>query len=195
MLYIFLTVVILSGCVPGNTRVDLENARIADKAQKNGDWNTARKHWAIAVTNANPRDVSPQGMAIYNYEYGRALGVTCHFESSEVYLLRAHEIDVKSNGPYFNDLIELARLNLDQKKWDKTIEYYDKVMPELERINAEEDSPHEFANLLDEYAEALEGLNKSEASSYRQKASDIRDKNPKGYSITDRTPYGSQCTN
>lgn len=180
--------------MPGNTRVDLENARIADKAQKNGDWETARKHWAIAVANANPRDVSPEGMAIYNYEYGRSLGVTCHFESSETYLLRAYELDSRVNGPKYHDLIELARLNHDQQKWEKTIEYYDKVMPELEKINAEKESPHEFANVLDEYANALEGLNKPEANSYRQRAKQIREKHPKGYSITDRTPYGTQCS-
>ena len=83
---------------------------------------------------------------------------------------------------------------MDQKKWSQAINYFDSAMPELEKINASNESPHAYADILDEYAQALSGLNKPEAKDYFQRANEIRKKYPKGYSITDRTPYGTQCS-
>ena len=186
----------LFGCVDTiNQRSEINHAQTAYSAQTRGDWDTARRHWAKAVVNANLANEPDEKLAILNYEYGRSLGVTCFFDESEKYLNTAYELDKKTNGPSYNDLIELARLNLDQKKWDKAINYFDKAMPELERVNAETKAPHAYADILADYAKALEGLNRSESAEYSQRAENIRKDNPQGHSITDRTPYGTQCTN
>ena len=93
--------------------------------------------------------------AIFYFEYGRSAGVTCFFDIAEDYLNKAYKLDSKIGGPSFLSLVELFRLNLDQKKFQEAIDYFLKALPELERVNAPSESPAEFSKLLDEYAIAL----------------------------------------
>ena len=198
-----LIMIILSGCVPKayDTKEEAYLA-IADESSikafselEKGNWASARKWFSDAVVGAQLGKAKPEALAILYYEYGRTLGVVCKYDESEFFLNKANKLDAYLKGPRYMSLVELARLSLDQKKWDKTIDYFDQAMPELERINVQTKAPHAYADILDEYAKALEGLNKPEATEYHQRANDIRKKYPQGHSITDRTPYGTQCTN
>ena len=63
----------------------------------------------------------------------------------------------------------------------------------LDTINASTDAPHAYADILDDYASALENSNKKDVEQYRQKAKKIRDKSPKGFSVTEKTPYATEC--
>lgn len=186
----------LVGCATAINQKNVNNHMTAAiNATNGGDWDLSRRHWAKVVVNAQLANVAEQKMAVYNYEYGRSLGVTCYFKEAEEYLNLAYQQDINTDGPAYNDLIELARLNLDQKKWKESIIYFQKVLPILDKINASTGAPHAYADILNDYANALKNSNNQNSKKYRQEAKDIRDKNPKGYSITERTPYGSQCLN
>jgi hypothetical protein len=55
-------------------------------------------------------------------------------------------------------------------------------------------SPIAHADILDEYAKALSGIKEeAKATTIRKEARKIRQLNPEGYSISERTPYGTHC--
>jgi hypothetical protein len=91
-------------------------------------------------------------------------------------------------------LLELARLMHDQKHFDKAIPYYERGIQAMEKVDAANKAPIGFADALDEYAHSLnETGNESEAKAILGRADEIRLRNPEGYSISDRTPYGTKC--
>lgn len=166
----------------------------AQKAVQNNDFNTAREYWVKAVENSELGKEPEQKLAVLYYEYGRALGVTCFFDESETYLKKAYEFDKKTNGPVYMSLTELGRLNLDQKNYNEALEYFNEVLPMLESMNAHIKAPMEFSFILDEYVEMLNKTGKEEeAQRNKQRALEIRKNNPRRFSITERTMYGSQC--
>lgn len=178
---------------PMNRENATKHANAGGNAAASGNWDTARKEWAQAVKNGELGNIPEQHQAIFYYEYARAAGVTCFFDISETYLNKAYELDKKIGGPYFLSLVELFRLNLDQEKYIVAIKYFKKVLPVLEEINAPTQSPAEFAKLLDEYSVALKSIGKNnEARKLKDRSNKIKRKAKN--SITDRTPYGSSCS-
>jgi tetratricopeptide (TPR) repeat protein len=163
-------------------------------AQARGDWDAARRAYAIAVNNVARSD--PRTNAIYHYEYGRSLGVTCFFVEAERELNIAYDFDQRAGQALYLSLVELARLNLDQRKFPQAALYFERALSEIDRANVAKVSPMAYADTLDEYASALSGAgHQLEAAATIKRASEIRSNNPKGHSITDRTPYGRQCAN
>jgi hypothetical protein len=52
-----------------------------------------------------------------------------------------------------------------------------------------------YADILEEYALALDGAGRREEAVHtRKELAQVRSANPKGFSTTDRTPYGRDCT-
>jgi len=188
--------IIFTACA---STINVHNAnkhfKVANDATKAGDWDTARRQWAKTLVNAELSDkVSPQNMAIINYEYGRALGVQCFYEKSEEYLIRAYKLDLEINGPSFMDLVELARLNFDQKKFNESIPYFENAIRSLEEVKYDTKAPIGFRDILKEYSIALKNVGShGKVKMVDSRIKDINSKNTKGYSITDRTPYGTQC--
>ncbi len=132
-------------------------------------------------------------MAVLNYEYGRSLGVTCFYDEAESYLLKAYELDQQSSGPAYMSLTELARMNLDRGHFIQAVNYYQKLLDEFPE-EMQKKAPIGYADILDEYATAIGRTPRFvEAIDVRKLERKIREEHPEGYSITDRTPYGSQC--
>lgn len=183
------------GCASAlNKKSALIHARSAQAEIANGNWDSARRHWAKAVVNGELGEMTPQAQAVFNYEYGRSLGVTCNYSESEIYLRKAYDLDKAINGPIYMSILELARLNYDQSKFKKAKEYYAQVIPLLDSVSTEKESPMEYSNVLLEYSDVLfrQGVI-HKAESLKKHAEQIRVENPEGYSITDRTPYGRHC--
>mgnify|MGYP003793209655 FL=1 len=177
-----------------NTANARRHANTAAAASKAGDWATARTEWAQALVNAQLAGASSQHLAVFNYEYGRALGVQCFWDQSETYLLKAYELDRQAGGPEHMSLVELSRMKFNQKQYDRSAQYYRRAIEALEQINASAKAPAEFSVILDEYAEALRRCGKDQdADLVQARANEIRSRDPGGRSITDRTPYGTQC--
>jgi len=187
---------ILTGCVGG---INLYNANqyadAANAATRRGDWDGARRLWARVVVNADLGHAAKKRRALFYYEYGRATGVTCFFDLSEEYLNKAYELDRETAGPVYMSLLELARLNSDQKKYAQAIGYFERAIPELERVNAQMEAPIEYANILDEYSIVLSVVDRdADAAAAKSRAAMLRANNKGRYSISDRTPYGTQCS-
>ena len=190
------TTVALSGCVSAiNEKVADNYSQVGAQAQARGDWDTARRAYARSANNVDLAGSSIQRRAIFHYEYGRSLGATCFFEEAERELNLSFELDKQGRQPLYLSLIELARLTLDQKKFAQSIAYFERAFPELDQANAAKDAPAAYADILDEYAAALVGAGRSDvAARSTQRGAEIRGANPKGRSLTDRTPYGKHCT-
>lgn len=193
ILLILAAVIFLSGwAAPINRQNALDYAKVAESSSKSGDWDAARRQWARTVGNADLGGMDESTRAIYYYEYGRAAGVTCFFDIAEEYLNKAYELDKKIGGPTYLSLNELFRLNLDQKKYNEAVAYFRRALPELEKMNASNETPAEFSKLLEEFSIALDGIgNMEEAKEVRARASKVKEQAE--YSITERTPYGLHC--
>lgn len=187
----------LFGCAaPINERIATNYASVGVEAQARGDWDAARRAYARSAKNADLASSSPQRRAVFHYEYGRSLGATCFFDEAERELHLAYDFDKQAGQPLYLSLVELARLTLDQQKFSEAISYFKRALQELDRVNASKDAPMAYADILDEYASALLAEGRMQVSKDLEKrASEIRGDNPKGFSITDRTPYGKHCTN
>jgi tetratricopeptide (TPR) repeat protein len=158
-----------------------------------GDWDSARRHFARAVGNGNLANLPASNMAVFNYEYGRSLGVTCFYDEAETYLLKAYELDQESDGPTYMSLTELSRLLMDQQRYEEAARYFERLFNELPEKTIHE-APIGHADILGEYAVVLSKIGRyDEAIDIRNRERSIREANPEGHSMTDRTPYGSHC--
>ena len=166
----------------------------AQNATAAGDWESAYEYWGRALVNARMSDTRDQTLALINYEYGRASGVLCKFSESEESLKLALSLDRNTAGPIYMSLLELGRLNLDQKKYVEAIPYYEELVKILDESGIDKESPMEYSFVLDEYAETLvEAGRKLDGERLVEKAKKLRGDNQNRFSITDRTPYGSRC--
>jgi tetratricopeptide (TPR) repeat protein len=191
---IFIFGLMIYSCGPSLSTGVRHHINIAYQAQYNGSWGTAETHFGKALIQAESEGASGSVLAILNYEYGRALGVTCSFKESEEYLLKALELDEKNNGETFKDLTELARLHYDQGHYPKAILYFERNIPILDRLDAPDKAPIAYSDILFEYSQALQHTgNTSKAENLKNKAMEIRNKYPEGHSSTERTPYGKYC--
>lgn len=182
-------IILIAGCATG--MAPDRDYQQAVKFQMQGDWDAARESWARAVANIDDSSATIEQQAVYHYEYGRSLGMTCHFDEAERELLEAYRLDAESDGPDYMSLTELARLNLDQKKYAESALYFERLL-----VYADERTPQpvEMAEILDEYAAALAGTgNETEAEIERKKGEAIRREYPQAASMTERAVYGSQC--
>lgn len=185
----------LAGCVTVTEQVTAGNyAVVGRQAEQRGDWGTARGAWQGAVASGQQGQLPPRAKAVLELNYGRTLGVTCRFDEAEFHLMNAYRLDKDSGGPAYVALLELARLNFDQKRYEAAANYFGEGVGDVRQAGIVERAPGEFANVLDEYAVALAGAERAtEAAAIWQQAAAIRRKDPTLSVIADRTPYGTQC--
>jgi len=189
---LILALFIVSCAAPINRKSSINYAITAQAALQKNDWNTARKYWAKAVVNAELGNSNPKRLAALSYEYGRALGVNCFFSESETYLKKSYDLDSTNSGPAHMSLLELARLNYDQKKYKEAAFYFEKLIPIYDKFNAEAKDPTGVALVFKEYSNALSSIDKkTKATTFSQRASELEKIGNK--SNTERTPYGTQC--
>jgi tetratricopeptide (TPR) repeat protein len=193
---IWLSAIALGGCASAIHDKNSDNyTLIGYQAQQRGDWDAARRAYAKAVVNAEMGSIPIKSRSIRTYEYGRALGVTCFFDLAEAELKTAYKLDKQSSQPLFLSLVELARLNFSQEKFAASLPYYEEGIAELDKASAAEKAPGGYAEILEEYAIALAKTgNVGDSKKIMVKVSEIKTKNPKASSITDKTPYGKFCT-
>lgn len=186
----------VSACMPyvADTTTLREWYQVAVQQQNLGYWHEARQAFANVVYELPDSDEPLTFKAIAHYEYGRSLGATCFFDKAEQELLIAYGIDQQTGEPLYLSLVELARLNLDQGKYEQAVSYFERALLELDKASFSIDSPIAYADGLDEYSHALDSIGrKQEAVIHKARAAALREANPQGVSITDRTPYGAYC--
>jgi len=190
-----MSVTLAAGCAPAiNEKVAGNHAQAGQVALARGDWDGARRAFARAATNAELANSDVRRRAVFHYEYGRALGATCYFAEAERELTLAHDLDRQGGQPLYLSLFELARLSLDQGRFQPAVRYFERAFAEADRADAARQAPMAYADILDEFAAALSGSGRArEAEAATARAIAIRGANPKGRSSTDRTPYGKHC--
>lgn len=186
----------VTGCVaPINIRNAERHAQAGYAAQRNGDWDTARRQFAQAVVNADLGDAEPHGKVVVNYEYGRALGVTCFYEEAEKYLLRSKELEEQQGQSPYLALYELGLLVEKQQLYAKAASYFSQLVPLMEKAGLRTRYPLGIADAYERYANALQEVGRrAEADSQRQQANAIRTENPGAKPFGLLTPYGTACT-
>jgi len=160
----------------------------------NHRWAKSYPEWKQIVAERQPPRYSEAQRAVYHYNFGRAAGVTCHFDEAESELLIAYDLDRASHGPTYMSLFELALLNSDQKKYAAAVDYFDRGFEEMERVRGPFGTqPVELAWTLNEYAIALRGAGReADAEATLKRVAELRAQNPMRISV-DRTPYGRRC--
>jgi len=194
---IILTAIVLVGCANPINRETAQNYYgAAISAQRNGDWENARMYFGRAIDNANVGGADDSTLAVLWYEYGRSSGVICDWVEAEKGLLKAYELDRINKGPTYMSLYELARMNYDQKDFKKAEGYFHKSYLEFEENQIDTKDPVGYADFLDEYSVTLENLGKEgEAEELKIRSSKIREAFKNKDSHTDKTPYGTKCSN
>ena len=198
MVVILLASAALSGCAKQyaqyRDKTAADSATAGAAAQAKGNWADARADYADALADAQTAAWPETRLAQLHYEYGRSLGVTCAFEQAEHELNNALALETKSNHPFHAELIELGRLNLDQKKYPEAIGYFERALPELTKQDMIHTAPSTYADVLDDYALSLAGAKRLEDSArFAVQAEDTRNGRPKSANRIDRTPYGQRC--
>lgn len=190
---VIILVFVLSGCASTlNERNAHHYANAGVAAQQAGDWEMARRHWSRAAVNAQLAGMTDKQQAIAFYEYGRSCGATCFFDESEKYLLMSLELDKSGGGPIHMSLLELARLNFDQKKYKEANRYFEQLPALYEKEKAAEKDPAGVALAYKEFSISLENTGRVKEAEKYSKISEQLEKIVKGNeSNTERTPYGS----
>ena len=169
-----------------------EYVQRADAAIRRGDWESAASQFAQAINHADlPKDGAVRSAT--HLGYGRAIGVMCHYDEAEKYLLMAKEIADQAGRTTFPVLYELVAISVAQKKYAAAAGYYTQLMPIIEREARAKNAPMVIADANEKFAVALAATGKAdEAESRRREAGRIRatgTKAPPGAI----TPYGTQC--
>lgn len=164
----------------------------ANAAKSRGDWESVASQTAQAINHPDLPKTGTIRSAVH-LEYGRAMGVLCHYEESEKYLLQAKEIAEKAKSPLFWTLYELGALSIAQKKFAGAVDYFSQLLPMMEQELQNKSSTLVVADAYEKYAVALTATGMSErAESLRREAGKVRQTGatlPRGA----LTPYGAQC--
>lgn len=166
----------------------------AETSTNKKDWNVAHRNWSVMAAFASKVETSSVASSRILLEYGRSLGVLCEFQEAERILRQAQQLFVSDKGSTHLVLIELARLNLAQKKYLSALSYLDEIFKHVANGTQSDIEPGWHEEIVDEYAAALTAVGRDEQAIEKRKHMQVRDPNityEPGY----RTPYGSQCVN
>lgn len=182
LIFIVLLPALASCANPINLRT-AENYYVSGQtAEISKDYVLARRDYSRALLNAQLGKAQPSAISMLTYNLGRMTGYVCEYLEAEKLLLDALTQEEKITGPESGitsmRLLELARLNFDQKRFAQSIPYFQRGVANVEKLNIERDDPIGFALVLDDYATALvEAGQATESASIRARADELRRKN------------------
>lgn len=150
--------------------------------ESKGDYQSAKEHYAKALVNAKLAKGEPALISMLTYNYGRMLGHTCQYSESEKHLIEALEIEKDVSGPDSGitsmRLFELARLNHDNGQYEKSVGYFEKAIPIVEKLGIKRSDPIGYTLILDIYKNALVQNNQTErAKSINIEIEELKSKN------------------
>lgn len=159
----------------------------------NRDWPAAHQNWSVMVKFASKVDTPIADYAEFLFEHGRALGVLCDFSEAERNLRQAQYYFDRINGPGHLVLVELARLNLAQKRYLSALTHFDEIFKRVANDDLGEIEPGWYEKIANEYADALSAVGRDAlADEKRNLLHSDTNQSPRVNEY--RTPYGSQCT-
>ena len=167
------SILLIAGCATSINKKNVETHYNAGKRfELNGDPQSAKDQYAKALVNAKLANGEPALISMLTYNYGRMLGHTCQYEESERTLREALEIEKGVTGPNSGitsmRLFELARLNHDNGKFDKSVTYFEDGIPIVENLGIEQTDPIGYSNILEIYKNTLVKLSRVNESNLVQ---------------------------
>ena len=188
-------IVAMSGCVTiplaqqlnckGNKALDARNYQLAiDRYQAS----------LIEAQKAEDR----QYIAIAMYGLARANGYLCNFKKAEDWFLQSiaiRETLPGSSEAYLSqNILELARLYLSAREWDKATIQFKRAIPLVEELGVETMDPIGYANVLEGYLDALVSVgDNAEAAQIRKKIEQLRNNPSTRMAGFKMRPYPTNC--
>ena len=147
---------VLASCAgpPSAESINAEANALLDK----GRYGEALVKYRASMTMARAQQDRPYE-AIAMYGMARAYGYQCMYPESEQAFLASialrQQIPDGPNAYITQNQLELARLYIGHRQWQKAIAQFEEALPRLEKLNVPSRSPVSFAQTLQDYALAL----------------------------------------
>jgi tetratricopeptide (TPR) repeat protein len=191
-------VIMLCGCAPLAQNLNARNASAHESAARiaarDGDWDTARRQYAQALTNARLAHAGAAEEGRLSYEYGRVLGITCDYGPAEEMLQSSRQLARQAGGPEYLPLLELALL-AEKQHPQQALTYFNQLAPYLDNSQLAAGHPKGVADVRRRYASVLAANGDEDgATAQRTKAAALEAAHPGASEAGGFTPYGSACT-
>jgi tetratricopeptide (TPR) repeat protein len=194
-----LALALMAGCAnPINQKTASNYYESAVDAEIRGDFVFAERQYERALINARLGHSPDAGVSAAMYGVGRMKGYLCKFDEAEPLLLESLALEEKVTGPESGittkRLFELARFYYDRGQFEKSIPYFARGIPAVEKLGVETSDPIALADALDEYSIALTKSGRSpESAEAKSRSSDLRSKHSGGRASFVPVRYGSKC--
>ncbi len=192
------SLLLLGACASSINHVNADRYyELALQAEANGNWAGARQAYSRALVNARLGGAQVGYVSAVTYNLGRMVGYECDYDEAERLLLEALSLEERVTPANTANLTkrwsELARLSFDQGKYKSSADWYAKAIPELERLGVLASDPIGFARYIEDYSDALDKASDVAATTWRKRASDLRNSNPTKSASFLPTYYRDRC--
>jgi tetratricopeptide (TPR) repeat protein len=194
-----LTLAVLVACAnPINQKTASIYYDSAVEAEIRGDFIFAERQYDRALINARLGHSPDAGVSAAMYGLGRMKGYLCKFDEAEPLLLESLALEEKVTGPESGittmRLFELARFYYDRGQFEKSVPYFARAIPAVQKLGVEASDPIALADTLDEYATALGKVGRAQESAEAKKwSADLRSKHGGKHASFVPVRYGSKC--
>lgn len=195
---------LLVGCAnPVNERTALRYTAEGDRARSTGDWHVAKEAYSRALVSARIGHLGPDAEATIAMKLGVALGNLCEHDAAEDAFLMAITAGEKAYGKdspaTFPVRVELAQHAYDTEQHAKAVTYFEQAFAVGGSILEEKD-PASYAELLDDYSDALAAIGKPTAADEAKRRAEVLRTSGSGSpsqvakSKTSYVRYSKSCT-
>jgi tetratricopeptide (TPR) repeat protein len=174
---------LVAGCVSDlNRREATIHYEAALRFDVSSNYERAREQYGKALVAARLAGADQGTLSMLTYNYGRTSGYSCHSEEAEKYLVDALEMEKSVTGPdsgiSTKRIFELARFYFDQGDYAKSVTYYSRGLPAVEKLGVAGSDPIALADALDEYSTARTRAGQGPDASAAAQAEELRKANP-----------------
>jgi tetratricopeptide (TPR) repeat protein len=194
-----LLAVLIAGCAnPINQKSASIYYDSAVEAEIRGDFAFAERQYDRALINARLGHAPDAGISAAMYGLGRMKGYLCKFDEAEPILLESLDLEEKVTGPESGitakRLFELARFYYDRGQFERSIPYFSRGIPAVQKLGAETSDPLALAEALDEYSNALAKAGRaSDSAEAKKRSADLRSRNAGKRASFVPVRYDSKC--
>jgi tetratricopeptide (TPR) repeat protein len=153
------------------------------QAERAGDYKLAEQNYERALINARLGHAPAAGISMATYNLGRVKGYLCKYQDAEKLLSDALQLEEKTTGPGSSvttmRVFELARLQFDRGHYAASVPYFERAVAAARNLRADAGDPIAMADVLDQYASALDKVGRPNDSVERKREAEaLRASNP-----------------
>jgi tetratricopeptide (TPR) repeat protein len=178
--YVILLVCLLEGCA-----MPIEQKNAASyydrglESELAGNYPLAESNYEKALISARVGHSPDAGISAAAYSLGRMKGYLCKYDEAEKLLTESLTLEKQVTGLVSRNtakrLFELARFYSDRGYFASSVPYFESGIPAAEKQGVQTSDPIAFAEVLEEFAIALDNTGKaSQAKSAKNQANSLR---------------------